>query len=152
MKGSWESSEAGRLCRLDNRQCQFFPGQTLRWLDALADVDMMWTESEGQDGVCRVDMGRDPRHIIFQVSALTACATPRRGTPGLEFSGACLSTPGNTIWLVMPRLPDGEMAGSIPPALALCTRSSSLTLLLSEPPHLGGCDPPSVSLPEIRHL
>lgn len=26
MKGSWESSEAGHLCRVDNRQCQFFPG------------------------------------------------------------------------------------------------------------------------------
>lgn len=43
MKGSCKSYEAGRLCRLDNRQCQFFPGQTLSWLDALADVDMMWS-------------------------------------------------------------------------------------------------------------
>lgn len=147
------------MCGLDKKQWQFFPGQTLSWLDALADVDMMQTESEGQDGICCVGYGEGSQARPWQASTLTACgnAAQRNTRPRVLW---CL--PFHTWeyhWLVMARLPGGKMAGSIPPTPALCTRSSSLTLrtlshslLLPEPSHLGGCDPPRVSLPEIRHL
>lgn len=94
-----------------------FPRTDTSWLDTLADVDMMQTKSEGQDGVCCQYGEGSQAHSLASVAMLCS------GTPGLGFSGAW-----EYHWLVMAKPPFGGMVGSIPPAPTLCTRSSSLTL------------------------